>query len=239
MYQTVGGAIIVPIWFLLFLRHSAQTGKYELTAVQLPLGYAKALMYAHVLGYLLPTVALFLPFSDPDLSTTQLLVANWQPCPLYVSVILVLTAQVFGDAGESTKFPESDLLHVKSMYAYSFIVAAVSHIALLIRCSQAQWTLSDVFVPQMLSTNQSVGGLIYYIFQLDYIFIFASAVVAAYVTMVDLRELGTSNVSLLVAGIGLIIGTVLAGPGATVAAVWWWREDKLRLDKDSKTKKRR
>lgn len=237
LYQTVGGAIILPIWFLLFLRHSAQTSKYESSSVRIPVGYAKALLPAHLLGYFLPTLIMFLPFNDPDLSLRQAFIANWQPCPLYVSLLLIVIAQLYGSAGKITESSVSDLGHVKSMYACSLVVSAFSHIFLLYGWTQSRWSLVDVFVPRMISVNRSVSELLYYIFQLDFVFIFAAAILAAYVSIIDLGELGRSDVSSLVAVMSLVLGNVLIGPGATVAAVWWWREDKLRLSTDEKTRK--
>lgn len=207
---------------------------------RLPLGYAKALMTAHVVGYLIPTLVLFLPFSDPGFSITLVLIANWQPSPLYVSILLVGLAQVFdntGSANKGSKSPESDLQYIKTMYAFSSFVAAVSHITLLCRWTQAQWSLVDIFIPRQSSLQGPVPELLYYIFQMDYFNIFAAALVAALVVMLDLRQLGRSQVNPLMAGISLILGTVLVGPGATMAAVWWWREDKLRSRMKSESSK--
>lgn len=180
---------------------------------------------------------MFLPFSDPGLSITQALIASWQPSPLYVSLLLVVGAQVLGSKGKATKASNNDVRYVKSMYAFSFIVAAVSHVALLYRSTQVKWSLVDIFVPRVISVHSSVSELIYYIFQLDFVFIFAAAVFAAYITVIDAKRVGRSSVSSLVALISLLLGTIAVGPGAVVAAVWWWREDKLRFDQSNKMRK--
>lgn len=230
LYQTSGGAVILPIWFLLFLRHSAQIRLYGSLSMRLPLAYAKAMVPAHMLGYLFPTIMILLPINGPGLSTKQALIAGWQPCPIYVNILAVVIAQVLSKSNEITEVPGNDVRYVKALYGCSFVVGIVSHVALVYRWTQSRWSLSDILVPRTSSLQGSVPNAMLYIFQVDFAIIFAVALLTAWVVVADLRSLQRSNLTSMATAISLILHTVLIGPGATLAALWWWRENQLRSD---------
>src|SRR5690349_294739 len=79
-------------------------------AVSLP--YARALLPSLVIGYLLPTLALYVPYGN--VFTTQGVVALWQPSPWMVNILLVALSTVFS-AGQSSlkQGPEGTTADVK------------------------------------------------------------------------------------------------------------------------------
>ncbi|KAH7026221.1 uncharacterized protein B0I36DRAFT_155436 [Microdochium trichocladiopsis] len=97
-YQTVGGNLIVPLWFAVDLMTSNDAnGLFTPSATaastkrDVPLPYAQFILPATILGYLLPTALLYVPWGWSH-EVNQLLAALWQPAPMFVSLFLVLFA---------------------------------------------------------------------------------------------------------------------------------------------------
>ena len=68
-----------------------------------------------------------------------------------------------------------------------------------------------------------VQGL-HLIFLWDFWIIFFASLVWTYLSIWDLKRVGKTDVSLL-QGLALLLGgTIVVGPAATVAGVWYWRE---------------
>jgi len=93
-YQTVGGNFVVPMWFAVDLATSNDdSGLFASAAAstrrEVPLPYAQFLLPATILGYLLPTALLYVPWGWSH-EVNQLVTALWQPAPLLVSLFLVL-----------------------------------------------------------------------------------------------------------------------------------------------------
>ncbi|KAI7208543.1 hypothetical protein KC333_g9100 [Hortaea werneckii] len=137
-YQTVGGAIILALYGLAFVTVIAKCegGASRLTdpIVRGPSNaYAEALLPSLVLGYLLPTGLIYLPYDDWSL--TQAFIAAWQPAPLFVNLLLVVFTWAYtdgaGDTLHSIVSTSGGLKELKQVYALAFLVAAAAHWALL------------------------------------------------------------------------------------------------------------
>ncbi|EXJ70237.1 uncharacterized protein A1O5_06305 [Cladophialophora psammophila CBS 110553] len=244
-YQTVGGAIIVPIYYLAYL-YDTSSSNYWTKSRHVSLPYAKALLPSLVIGYLIPTALMFLPYSAPDLWTTQAMVALWQPCPGYVDALLWLLSKVYSHAGSSQGHAAAaaqqakhekasstqeadDVRYLNTVYTVSFAVAALSHVAVVLTClfsSDSQHSFEHMFLPPsagevQLSLVQGIHG----IFQADFWIIFAASAVWAYLAIWDLKRVGLKkDINLGTALVGLVLGCVALGPAATITLVWWWRE---------------
>ncbi|OQV04581.1 hypothetical protein CLAIMM_09441 [Cladophialophora immunda] len=238
-YQTVGGAIIVPIYYLAYL-YDTSSNQYWTKPRRVPLPYAKALLPAVVIGYLIPTILMFLPYSAPDLWTTQAMVAFWQPSPWYVDGLLWLLPK-FYPGGASTTHARAkqekasghdDIGYLNTVYMVSFAVAALSHVAVMSTCllsSNPQHSFQHMFLPPSADgVHASLVQGIHGIFQADYWIIFAASVAWAYLAIWDLKRAGLKrDVGLGAALAAMVLGCVVLGPAATVTLVWWWREGVL------------
>ncbi|OAL40095.1 hypothetical protein AYO20_00513 [Fonsecaea nubica] len=174
-YQTVGGAIIIPIYYLAYL-YDTSSNQYWAKIRRVPLPYAKALPPAVIIGYLIPTVLMFLPYSTAhNLWTTQAMVAFWQPCPWYVNALLWLLPTFYSgrraasqpsnaQAHQTTKpKPDyapghDDVKYLNRVYLVSFAVAALSHVAVAVTClvsSDPEHSFQHMFLPPSSSTSSS------------------------------------------------------------------------------------
>ncbi|KAI0833112.1 hypothetical protein F5Y06DRAFT_182414 [Hypoxylon sp. FL0890] len=230
LYQVIGGAIIAPLYYAAYVYASAGDA-YYFQGREVPSSYARALLPATVLGYLVPTVALYyVPLSD--VKTVQYLTAFWQPSPIYVSVLLLLFSFLAPSSSPSTGAKNGDVKHLKRVYLIAGLVSAVAHVSTLYSCltsDNPQLSLSYVFLPNRALWKDSMTLGLHYIFQIDFWCAFGAALFWCWIVVYDiLRILGKPGVGDLVKtvlGIGFV--TILAGPGTTIAMVCDWREDRL------------
>ncbi|KAI7717532.1 hypothetical protein KC353_g4500 [Hortaea werneckii] len=242
-YQTVGGAIILALYGIAFLTvmAKAEGGASRLTdpiARGPSNAYAEALLPSLVLGYLLPTGLIYLPYDDWSL--TQASIAAWQPAPLFVNLLLVVFTWAYTDGAGDTLHgivsTSGGLKELKQVYALGFLVAAAAHWALLTICflaSDARLSVQHVLFPDWKlfvgeSVNPTLPEGLLYIFQWDFLIIAATMLVLAYMVALDARGTQPQNTSSPGKILGLLcIGSIILGPTATVAAVWYWREGLL------------
>jgi hypothetical protein len=214
-------------------------------AVSLP--YAKALLPSLILGYLLPTIALYIPYEN--IFTTQAVVAFWQPSPLLVNVLILVFSALFSIGYTKPKqTPEgttSDVKYLQHVYLFSFAVAAASHwlaiTALLfskdpnITFFHAIWPRKDLVLATGRIHTMHEGLL--YILQIDFWVIFGSSLIWAYLAILDTNRVARAYVAPAQAFAVIGLNTVLFGPAATVAAIWYSRESTLaQLQQKSKAK---
>lgn len=198
---------------------------------QVTTSYAKALLPSLVIGYLLPTIAMYLPFSDPDLSVTQGLVALWQFTPLIVNLLLFVISAAYGKEPATSKKaaspPSDDVKYLNRLYLTCFTVAAMAHVGTIVMCllsTHPQMALVYALFRVPVSNRLSMVGGLLYIFQVDFWIIFTAAVAGAYLALWDLKRIGFTDLSLSKAAVVMMVGVVFVGPAATVVGVWYMRE---------------
>jgi len=219
------------------MRDTARLAYYAASSRQLPISYARSLVPALLLGFLFPTIVIYLPFNDSGLVIKQGLVAFWQPTPLFVNLVLHLLPYFFGAsstpaASTTTKSDaDADTAYVKWLYGICFITSAATHLGLiLLRLIDPKLSLIRVFVPQTELLPDSAAETLHFIFQWDCLLIFAASMLWACVAVYDLRVVGRADVSLAKLGFAVIVGSFMLGPAATIVGAFWWREDKLRQE---------
>jgi hypothetical protein len=214
-------------------------------AVSVP--YARALLPSLILGYLAPTLALYVPYTN--VFFTQAVVAFWQPSPLLVNVLLVAFSTVISSGYEKPKQnPEgstADVMYLQGVYLFSFAVAAASHwftIATLYLSSDPNLTFFHAFWPrkELVFETARISTMhegLRYILQIDFWVIFGSSLIWAYLAILDTNRVARSYVAPAKAIAVIILNTMLFGPAATVAAIWYSRESTLaQLQQKSKAK---
>lgn len=226
-YQTVGGAIVIPLYYLAYMRESARKDYWSAESRTVPTSYAKTLLPALTFGYMLPTVVMFLPF---DLDITQGFIAFWQITPLVVNMLSFNPAAdhsgTSAAAGNASP-PQADMKHLKNLYIISFAVSALAHISTLFVCfssSDPQLSFTNAILLVPVSDHMSMSQALHYIFQVDFWIIFTAAVAGAYLAIWDLKRIGKTDISLFKTAANMALAVVLVGPGATVAGAWYIRE---------------
>ncbi|KAI1462589.1 hypothetical protein F4805DRAFT_2388 [Annulohypoxylon moriforme] len=236
LYQIIGAAVIAPVYYAAYV-FTSRGDAYHLQGREVPIGYARALFPAAVLGYLVPTVALY--YGAWDIQTVQFLTAFWQPSPILVSALLLIFSFI---TSSSTTAKNGDVKYLKLVYLLAGFVSSVSHfstIYLSLTSDNPQLSLSYIFLPNRETWKDSMALGLHYIFQVDFFGAFGSTLFWSWLVTYDtLRVQGRSSVSSLVQAVfGIGITTLVAGPGTAIMMVSNWRENMLAAVESGNGKK--
>lgn len=208
------------------------------------LPYARGLLLSIGVGYLLPTLAMYVP--GLDASTAQFLIFLWQPSPAFVNILLYISSLVFTSSSSSSSSPSSassppaDVKHLKRVYLAAGVVCAVNHLATLYVCATSpdpRLGLGYVFLPDRDLWARSTTAGLHYIFQVDEWGCFVPTLLWAWVAVWDVHRVllgGRGAAAAAAAQLAkwalYIVGlSAVLGPGAMLAVVWSWREDRMLL----------
>ncbi|KAF2823736.1 hypothetical protein CC86DRAFT_384291 [Ophiobolus disseminans] len=233
LYQNIGGAIVVCIWWFLFHRISGQNS-YFLSGRTVPVQYARLILPATLVLYLGPTIAMFWP--GQSISQIQNFVALWQFAPIFVNIPLWLAAPYVSSAPASGAAKTADLPHLKVLYYVLFFVSMVSQgvvVFNVVASEEPGVELWRVFVPSSAHWLTSMDMGLLYIFQWDWIIIAIMHVLPGIIAVFDIQrfvpDIDTDNDRLL-KGVYIVVALVaLGGPGASLAAIWGFREEQLAV----------
>jgi hypothetical protein len=225
IYQLLGIGKVAPFYFLLSLYTTSRRVYTRTTGRPVPSHVAKALLPSLCLGYIIPTVLMFLPHEDSI--TLQNIIAFWQPSPLYVS-LLVWTGSKSLSALSPPKrfdweiFDNKDLSYLQSGYAFCFFSTAISHICIIIYAGLSpSVSIIESFLNLPGFDAMDITGFWKY----DMILCFGSVAVWLFHSVFELRRLGYITTSTALKAMGLTLASgIVVGPGATYAGVWAWRE---------------
>ncbi|CAG8052089.1 unnamed protein product [Penicillium salamii] len=237
LYQLRGIGLIAPIYFAMSIFHSASVGYFTPTSRTIPVSVAQALLPALVLGFVLPTMMMFFPLQD-TLSSRQVFIALWQPAPIYVALLTDIVSRGIKWLGRSApvrlddQFGTSvcgDIPYLRIVYAAVGGISACFHFALIL-----SWIASGSgFITRALIPLDSFGQVssladgIFIFFQNDFLLVAIATMLWCLTSIWDMYRMGISNVSWQVGCVGLVLACTAVGPGATAAAVWYWREKTL------------
>ncbi|KAB8228065.1 uncharacterized protein BDW43DRAFT_323334 [Aspergillus alliaceus] len=235
--QGIGRMALVHAILSALYIHQETTGRVVPKRVAISLGPALTL------GFILPTIMVFA--QTPNLRAWQNWMALWQFAPPLVNVLTAVLSVGLGrwqrsegaqenSPGGFHRYEKDDVPILNSAYTYAFIVQATVHVATLayawshpdISIANAFFGLPNPFRAQwnIVSLSKQVATF----FRYD-----GATALAAYVggnlySIWDLRRLGYIETRTgIKAALGVVAGVFIAGPGATWAALWSWREDKI------------
>ncbi|KAF4439565.1 FAD binding domain protein [Fusarium austroafricanum] len=235
--QVQGIARAAPIYAILTSLFGFENGPSR----AVPLQVAQSLIPAITIGFLIPTIMMLLP--TPKIHAWQNWCALWQFAPLLFNLLVTgISAGIKKWKCEEkrdgkvdmSRYETKDVSTLQSVYMLAFAVQALAHITSLAygwshpdvslfdtflglpNIFQAEWSLSSVAVQiaTFFKYDMAIGVLGYLGSQLYSIW--------------DLRRLGYIRTSeVVIAGIAILAGQVIVGPGATWAGLWYWRERKI------------
>lgn len=229
--------MIVPLWFTFYLYTTSKTGYWE-KSHELPAASAQALFIAFWIGYMIPTIAIYLPGLGSE--TRQLLVAVWQPCPWYVNLIWAVLARTL--PSEDTERPKEEFSDptywVKCLHTSTVLTSMVFHWIMIFNClfsKNPDVTFINVLLP-LERPEWSFSQALLFIFQVDFWLIIAAGLLWAYISVGDMFELGMTNIDAATGGVLIFFVITILGPGAAISMVGIWREDRMRnaASKDDK-----
>ncbi|KAI1806106.1 hypothetical protein F4811DRAFT_190249 [Daldinia bambusicola] len=229
LYQLIGAAVIAPLYYLAYVVTSRDDA-YFFQGRELSAGRAVSLLPAVIIGYLIPTIAMFYPWDD--VKRAQYLTALWQPAPIFVSVLISVFSFLVPSSSPTAATKNGDVKHLKRVYLVVGLVTAIAHVGMLytsLTSDDPRLSLSYVFLPNRATWKDSMGLGLHYIFQVDFFGAFGSTLFWSWLVTYDvLRILGKPTaVDLIKAVLGIALATIVAGPGTATILVWNWMEDRL------------
>ncbi|KAH7074674.1 hypothetical protein BKA63DRAFT_319137 [Paraphoma chrysanthemicola] len=235
LYQNIGGAVIIPIWMLLFHRLSSPNTYFN-TGRTVPLPYARLILPSILVIYLAPSLAIFYPGNS--LETLQTILAWWQFTPIFVNIPLWFAASSVSAAPVTGKAKTADAQHLKVIYYVVFFISLISHwitIFFVTSSENPAVSLRSVFLPSPARWLTSYDNGLLWIFQWDWIICALMYLIPAFVAICDLQRLlpdldtDSLNDRMQMAVYLVCALTVLGGPGAALAGVWGWREEQMEI----------
>lgn len=190
----------------------------------IPSAKARGLLLALILGYIIPTGIMYMPFLD--IETQQLLIAFWQPSPILVNILWYIFTKVIPSSETSKEDIIETRAYVNLIYATVIFVSAFTHVSVVVACltsSRPDVGLSSVMLP-FHRDEWTMDEALLFIFQIDFWVIFAAALTACYISIWDLSSLGLTTMGIWGGIFELSTVAVLLGPGAAVGLGWYWRE---------------
>ncbi|KFY88226.1 hypothetical protein V500_06467 [Pseudogymnoascus sp. VKM F-4518 (FW-2643)] len=200
---------------------------------EVPIQYADSMTWAVMIGYTLPTIVLFIPWEDPF--TLQNIESCWQLSPMLVPLLCTIFAYFHpSQRSKATQQPRKtneispDLEPLKRLYVITGILGVLFHVYCVVRAYfDPELTLSAVFWPDFVSQEKTLGEGVKFMFLVDVWALEVATYVWSCQAVWDLKRVGRSNADIPKAAVLIAISTVVLGPGATLCAVWYWRETRL------------
>ena len=214
LYQNLGGGVLFPLYWALFL---VTTTPRKSTGTQIDQANAEAVLFGVGMGFVLPTAAMIY------LGTVES-IAFWQAFPLWMSVFQQLhlffrPSRLHGGSGHRT---------VQATYVSIFIAATIVHLRALFAYNFDSWTIIDAYTPSLAIPDAKKGhtamtSSIHFL-QWDMVFIFGSTLLAS----LWFAESVVQGVLLMTWS---AVSTVILGPGAAVSGAFIWREERLKNER--------
>lgn len=230
LYQLLGVGKVAPVYYLISLYTSSRLLYTRTSGRAVPTSAARAILPALVLGYILPTLLMFLRYESA--ATHQNFVAFWQPSPVYVSLIAYAISSFLSRFDTSDiydrVFQLKDVTPLRITYGVAFTFTALSHIATLIYIlSNASLSLANVFanLPSPDAMFHETGS-VFDFFKWDMTLFLACTALWSLYSIFELRSNGyIATVQAVRAALAAVAAQVVVGPAAAYIGVWAWREE--------------
>lgn len=152
--QLATAGVILPVYFLTYVRNMPV---FPTTLPSEPVSRARTVFLSVALGYVAPSVALFLAPSGISLDTKQIIAAIWQPFPIYITILYNLFRRMDSALHREVRSPKTEakvaLFWIKCSYYACAVVSAVSHLSIVLPSlvtSDPAYSFANVLVPYYL-----------------------------------------------------------------------------------------
>jgi len=226
-FQLVGIGVVAPLFYFLHYIFTPASKFYAADNRLVRTSYAKTVIPALVLGYLIPLWAMYSPTFS--LSTRQAWNFVWQFFPILIVGFHGLFARMVKDTTEFDRYQNvtADLPYLRLAYIFSAVVSAGMY---WYAYAVTPIPLLDLFFKDIADSGREWSSLteaLGIMLKLDDVFCFASSAVWTLLCFRDLKSDGRLKTGWIKVLGTMVLSTVAVGPGASFALMWWWREEIL------------
>ncbi len=223
LWNGFGAAVVLPLYAFLQVRHRSHRQN-------IGLHNARALVPALVFGSYPPSVLVMAPpFVSRQPIRHQSIIALFQMTPLYVAALHYALSQILGlTAKGKAHHPHSDLLWVRGAFAFAGLASSMTHVYALAGGIQSKGGLHSMYagisnfdVSAAGVGKVALGAALF--LQYDCAIINICTLIWGFLLVRESARVDTAHLIVV-----LVVMNALFGPGATMSAVFWWRESKIR-----------
>ena len=212
----MGVAIILPMYFYLWVMRPVDYMWGKVEHIRLPAGVSWQLVPTLFLGSVLPTVFAFWPGARMEDYEHHMWITVLAVFPLWIalvggvfSFVPIQGKRVFGDVFWTYMFSA-----VLGVWLHWYVVGTA-----VMEPGVRVWR---VFVPDL--EADTFGGLVMLFLQFDHILPITALLVWAWMEFREVAEKGEGG---LASAVWMMVGTVVLGPGTVVSLMWMVREKRL------------
>lgn len=191
--------------------------------------FADSLLWANLIGYIIPTTLMFVPWKDPF--TIQNVEAFWQISPMLVPLICSTLGHFYAKRNNlkqtqrKAKQTFPDLAPLKRLYMITGTLGLLLHVYCLGKiASSSKITFKSVFWPDFSTQAKPFGEGLRQVFLADFWGFYAATYGWLCMAIWDLKRMGRTRVNIRKVSALIALSSFVIGPGATMSVVWYWRE---------------
>ncbi|KAH6976428.1 FAD binding domain protein [Ilyonectria sp. MPI-CAGE-AT-0026] len=191
----------------------------------------KSLVPALAFGYIFPTLMMLAPLANLENLNAWMWAGLSQISPLLLPVLTTALSSAFGFCQQNRKksyldrYTISDVPILQFAYGFAFAIQATAHLAAL---SYGYFHLKMFTAGVSSVESEGVLGVFKSFLRSDVVLAAATITIHNLYAVWDLRRSGyTTTREAFTACLSILLGQVIAGPGATWAGLWSWRESVL------------
>ncbi|KAH0846650.1 hypothetical protein AYO21_08051 [Fonsecaea monophora] len=229
LVQYAGVGIYMPIYYAAYTYISEPETYWWPLNREVPIQHASSLMWAVLIGYALPTVLMYVPWKDP--STIQIFESLWQPSPMFVPLICGVLGYIcvkrynIVQVSRKANEPFPDIPYLKSLYFVTGVLGAALHVYSLSKIFfSPDLSLASVFWPDFSAQPKDLTEGLKSLFLADFWGFHIASYAWLCMAVWDIKRMGRTTVGFGAASALIALGSLIIGPGATMSAVWYWRE---------------
>jgi hypothetical protein len=227
--QIFGIGRIAPIFYYLCYI-SLPPSKYHAADNRLVrTSYAKTLIPALTLGYIVPSILMYWPANTFSFEFLQNWNYIWQLSPIWIVLFHGIFARMVKDTTDDDKLKNvtADLPYLRAAYLLSVLVSATSYIYVYLVSPMPLTRLFMEGISDPWRKFENMGEAIGMLLKYDWVFSVLSGAVWVLLYFGDLKSDKRLNVGRGKILAALVASSVILGPGAGMAVMWWWREEIL------------
>lgn len=224
-----GFGTVAPFYYLISILSHQSVPDFLPFSRLISKSVARAILPALLLGYVFPTILVFLPIKD--LKVRQNTTIIWYLWPVHVSAATLFLARFYRRSDLSgpskiARYKRDELVYLRRVHLITFSITSIVHVSTVYLCLRSPtFSLSQIFIPSFWTSSlQSLQEQDVNMFRLDMLIFIVASLVWLIFSMGDITRIGLSTVSWGKAAILISLGSFVIGPGAMAAAVWYWRE---------------